>query len=106
MKLSEMAEKSREINALFEQTAPRPWTIEALITELTAEVGTLADSVMIKENYRRPRDTTELDLEDDIVDIIFLLFCIADHYHINIEDGYTKMLELTRAKLLKRMNKE
>jgi NTP pyrophosphatase (non-canonical NTP hydrolase) len=104
MKVSEMVEMTREITALFDKVVPRPWGIEAMVTELVGEVGTLADEVMIKEGYRPLREGDNLNLEDDLVDIIFMLIRIADYYSIDLERAYTRMIDETRRKLEKRIH--
>ena len=73
-----------------------------MVTELVGEVGTLADSIMILEDYRRPRNGEHIDLEDDIVDVLFMLIRIADHYKIDLESAYSKMIDQTREKLTER----
>lgn len=103
MKVSEMVEMTREVTRLFDITVPRPWGIEAMVTELVGEVGTLADSIMITEGYRRSREQNEIDLEDDVVDIMFMLIRIADYYNIDLEKAYTQMIDITRKKLNKRL---
>ena len=101
MLMSDLASQTREIVQLFEQIEPRPWTVEAMIVEVTSEVGTLADSIMIQEGYRRTRPQQEIDLEDDIGDVLFMLFRIAHYYAIDLESAYEKVLQHTRKKLEK-----
>ncbi len=103
MEVSKMVEMTQEITALFDKEVPRQWSIEAMMTELVAEVGTLADSIMIKEGYRHLRGENELDLEDDVVDILFMLIRIADFYHIDLDQAYPKMIDMTRKKLMNRL---
>jgi NTP pyrophosphatase (non-canonical NTP hydrolase) len=74
-----------------------------MVTELVGEVGTLADSIMIQEGHRPSRNGSRVDLEDDIVDIMFMLIRIADHYDIDIENAYKKMIKQTRRKLEDRL---
>jgi NTP pyrophosphatase (non-canonical NTP hydrolase) len=104
MELSKMIEMTREVEALFEMLNTKKWSIETKITELVGEVGTLADSIMIKEGYRSLRKGQKIDLGDDIVDIIFMLALIADHYCIDLEKTYENMIETTKAKLEKKIN--
>jgi NTP pyrophosphatase (non-canonical NTP hydrolase) len=98
MRVSDMVRITREITHLFDQYVGE-WDISVMLTELTGEVGTLADSIMIKEGHRRPRNDEPIDLEDDIVDVMFMLIRIADHYEIDLENAYKKMIQRTREKL-------
>ena len=70
----EATKLAKDLFELFGQTNQRQWTIETMMVELQAEVGTLSDSVMIKEGYRPIRDGDELDLADDLADVLFLCF--------------------------------
>lgn len=106
MQVAELIEKTREIIRLFKEVEPRAWGVEAMAVELTAETGTLADTIMIQEGYRRLRAGGEIDLEDDIVDIMFMLIRIADHYGIDIEAAYLKMLDITRTKIERRIQEK
>lgn len=103
MQVAELVELTRSLIKLFKQVEPRDWGIEAMAVELTAETGTLADSIMIQEGYRRMRQGGELDLEDDVVDIMFMLIRIADYYQIDLEAAYTRMIETTTAKVKARI---
>jgi NTP pyrophosphatase (non-canonical NTP hydrolase) len=103
--IQDLAQKTAELQDIFRKIENRPWDINAFLIELTAEVGTLADSIMIKEGYRELRpDQNPIDLEDDICDILFVLFMIADHYKINIGESYLSMINLTLKKLENKIN--
>ena len=103
MDISELVAMTREITVLFNSEVG-PWNASVLLTELTGELGTLADSIMIKEGHRKPRNDEPLDLDDDVVDVMFMLVRIADYYGIDIEHAYMTMLEQTREKLENRLN--
>ncbi len=98
--IHEIMEKTTGLQKLFRKIENKPWTIDTFIIELLAEAGTLADSIMIKEGYRNLRTGQKpIDLEDDICDILFVLFMIADYYEINIGNSYLSMIASTRSKL-------
>lgn len=98
--VDELVAKTTEIQQLFRQIEKRPWTVETFAIELAAEVGTLTDSIMIKEGYRNPRrGQDEIDLQDDISDVIFVLIMIANYYQIDIGESYMSMIDATRHKL-------
>lgn len=96
--MQELSKGTREITTLFDQLVG-PWNATTMMTELTAEIGTLADSVMITEGHRKPRPGEVIDLEDDITDVLFLLIRLADYYHINLDIAYHRMLNRTQQKL-------
>lgn len=95
--------QTRELQKRFDLLNSREWTIETYIIELMGETGSLADTIMLKENYRPIRAGQKpVNIADDIVDIIFLLVNIADHYGIDLEEAYKEMLKVTDEKLSKR----
>lgn len=98
MHVSEMMQMTREVADLFDEQVG-PWSVPVMLTELMAEVGTLADSLMIQEGYRRPRADVP-DLSDDVADILFMLLRIADAYHIEIASAYKEMIQRTRERLV------
>jgi NTP pyrophosphatase (non-canonical NTP hydrolase) len=102
LQVSDIVRMTREITRLFDQDVGE-WDVPVMLTELTGEVGTLADSIMIKEGYRLPGNGYHIDLEDDIVDVMFMLIRIADHYNIDLEKEYEKMIGITRQKLENRL---
>jgi NTP pyrophosphatase (non-canonical NTP hydrolase) len=103
MEVSDMMAMTRETTRLFDK-AVGPWDMSVMVTELVGEVGTLADSIMIKEKHRPARNGEEIDLEDDIVDVMFMLIRIADHYNIDVESAYEEMIEKTQRKLKDRLH--
>ncbi|MBE2266926.1 MAG: hypothetical protein IAE80_01755 [Anaerolinea sp.] len=100
MTVQEMIEKTKQLQQRFQtEQEQRPWTIDTYVMELLAEAGTLADTIVIKEGYRKLRANQDIDLEDDIADLLFVVFTIAEHYGISIEHAYQSMLDATFAKL-------
>jgi NTP pyrophosphatase (non-canonical NTP hydrolase) len=103
MTSKELIEQTRELQRRFSLLNNRTWTIETYVIELLGETGSLADSIMIQENYRQHRTGQKpINLADDIVDIIFILVNIADHYGIDLETAYKEMLKVTDEKLKQR----
>jgi NTP pyrophosphatase (non-canonical NTP hydrolase) len=99
MKISEMINMTIDTFNLYKSIIEKPWNIEAMIIELTGEVGTLADIIMIKEKYRKLRENQEIDIADSVVDIMFILICIAHYYNVDLETAYKKMIIKTKEKI-------
>lgn len=104
MDFTALMTETRELTRLFDQQVGS-WSVPVMVTELVAEVGTLADSIMIHEGYRRSRGDP-LDLHDDLADVLFMLLRIADHYQIDMERAYVEMLQRTRNALQAQKAKE
>ncbi|GHP00748.1 hypothetical protein KSF_107950 [Reticulibacter mediterranei] len=105
MKISEMVARTRDVTSLFDKLVG-PWDPTVMMTEMAGEVGTLADSIMIREGHRPPRDGVDVDLEDDIVDVLFMLVRIADHYGIDLERTYQIMILEVQQKLEHRLKEQ
>ncbi len=99
MTVQDLVERTVAIIGRFKKVEKRPWTPEACATELLAEAGTLADSIMIREGYRDRGPNHRVDLEDDVCDVLFMLVMICRHYDIDLNAAYDKMLQETDAKL-------
>ncbi len=104
MEMTTLITETRELAHLFDQQVG-PWPPAVMVTKLVAEVGTLADSIMIHEGYRRSRGDA-LDLHDDLADVLFMLLRIADHYQINIERAYVEMLQRAHSALQSQRRKD
>jgi NTP pyrophosphatase (non-canonical NTP hydrolase) len=104
--LKELTLTVRGTATLFDQLVG-PWNADIMMVELAAEVGTLADSIMIREGHRPPRSSLDdIDLEDDVADVLFMLVRIADHYNIDLDNAYERMICGTRRKLEKLMEEQ
>lgn len=102
-RVQDFIEWTQQLKEKFDALSTRKWTIESYMTELMAETGSLADSIMIQEQYRKRRPQQKpIDLADSIADIAFILHNIADHYHIDFEKAYLDMLKITENKLNQR----
>lgn len=98
--LEQLAEQTRDLQHLFRRFEERPWGIDALAIELVAEVGTLADSIMVEEGFRKGRPGRDpVDLADDISDVLLVLLTIANHYGVAVGKSYLSMINATREKL-------
>ena len=98
--IQDLIQRTAELQELFRKIENRPWTINTFAIELTAEVGTLADGIMIKDVSSKLRSGQKpVNLEDAICDVLFVVFMIADYYEINIEQSYLSMIDSTRRKL-------
>lgn len=104
--LNDIIEKTTDVVSLFSNFEKRKWNIEAMMIELMAEVGTLADTIMMQQKYRSYRaDENDIDLEDDICDIFFVLIMISTYFEINLGEAYLKMINNTKDKLKLKLSK-
>ena len=96
----EIIQRTCELRELFKRLESPEWCVETLAVELMAEVGTLADSIMIAGQRRKPRrGSAAPDLGDDIADVLFVLLVLAAECNVDVEAAYLEMIEATRKKL-------
>lgn len=67
-----------------------------LVTDLSRTVGILADSVLVTEKKRLPR---QVRLAHDITDVLYMLISISDHYNIDLERVWNEWSQQTRTRL-------
>jgi len=99
MTIEDLVQETMRLRERFQRQEKREWTIEVMATELMAEVGTLADCIMIKEGYRKSRTGELVNFADELADVLFVVVLIAQHYGIEIEGAYLSMLKATHRKL-------
>ena len=82
----------------FQKIEGKPWGVEGAVIELVKQVGQLSALVMNREGYYFP-DRDKLDakytatddkLADELVDIMFAVVRIADHYGIDLVAANSK----------------
>lgn len=99
MDFSQAVKETKRLTDLFETRIElKNWDIMAMVIELTAEVGDLADSIMMHEGYRPLRVGDKIDIQDDIVDILFMIIRIANHYEIDLGKAYRYLIQEVDAK--------
>ena len=98
--IEDFAKRSKKMVERYAKGEPKRWTMEGTTLELMTEVGDLTDYILRKEYYK-PNVYQELDyhIEDELCDIMFVLFRIADAYKIDLSEAYQKMLDLMEERL-------
>jgi NTP pyrophosphatase (non-canonical NTP hydrolase) len=93
--LTDLAEINRTIAAAFDDREQRPWGAEALLIELSKQVGDLARAVLTTEHYyvpdreNDPRYGGARDrIADELADILYCVLRMADHYDLNLEEAH------------------
>ena len=103
MAFEELKVRSRTLAERFKKIEPRRWTIEGSTMELATEVGDLTELVLRKEYFKQNiYDDIEYQIQDEIADILFVLFRIADYYNIDLDRAYEEMERLVSERLKSR----
>jgi NTP pyrophosphatase (non-canonical NTP hydrolase) len=83
------------------EVEPSRWTAEGTVLELTRQIGDLSELTLKKKFYEQKGDKKNLDTEiaDELVDILLIVFFIADQYGIDLDQAMEKTLENLEQKL-------
>jgi NTP pyrophosphatase (non-canonical NTP hydrolase) len=91
----DLAEINRTVAAAFDDREQRPWGAEALVIELSKQVGDLARAVLTTEHYylpdreNDPRYGGHRDrIADELADILYCVLRLADHYSVDLEEAH------------------
>ena len=69
------------------------WPPLSMLAAVTEEVGELAREINDREGYKKKRaaDNTSLGLE--LADVIFSVVCIANYYHVDLDEAFRAVME-------------
>lgn len=76
------------------------WSIHNRFVELVEEVGELANAIQTEEGFKSKK-RKKAEITNSICDILYGIFLISDHYNIDLDEEYPKVLQEieTRRKL-------
>jgi NTP pyrophosphatase (non-canonical NTP hydrolase) len=93
--------KARELMSKIAEVEPSRWTDEGSVLELTRQVGDLSELTLKKKFYELRGSGENLDTEiaDELVDILLIIFYLADQYKLDLDQSLEKALENLDRKL-------
>ncbi|UCE44024.1 MAG: hypothetical protein JSV57_00565 [Candidatus Bathyarchaeota archaeon] len=78
-----------KINKRFDQKRGRPWDPFVMVTDLLEEAGETAAVVKGLEGFKPPDKTkTKEMLATELSDMLYIIFVLAEHYEINLEEKF------------------
>jgi hypothetical protein len=83
-----------------------PWDPCALVAGLCVNVGSLAETVMIMEKKRHPREGTSVHIAQNIAGTLYALIELSATYEIDLERAWNETLQAGSLKLAKLESKE
>jgi NTP pyrophosphatase (non-canonical NTP hydrolase) len=93
--LVQLIEINRQVAAAFDQREQRAWGVEAILIELSKQVGDLARAVLTAEHYYLPdREANPSYAADgggignELADILYCVMRVADEYGIDLEAAH------------------
>ncbi len=69
------------------------WPPLSLLAAVTEETGELAREINDREGYKKKRVPNEANLGLELADLLFGLVCIANYYHVNLDDAFRAVLQ-------------
>lgn len=93
MDLISAQERSKAVNKRFMQTRKINWKPEVMVADMAEEFGELARSILVDRGFKIKKCKQVEDLADCLCDILFDIFMIANHYGIDMETEYGKVLQ-------------
>jgi NTP pyrophosphatase (non-canonical NTP hydrolase) len=69
------------------------WPPLSMLAALTEETGELAREINHREGYKKKRVADNADLSMELADVLYSLVCIANYYHIDLEEAFKATLK-------------
>ena len=69
------------------------WRPLSMLAALIEEVGELAREINHREGFKKKRTHDNADLGLELADTLYSLICIANYYHIDMDEAFKAVLE-------------
>jgi len=79
----------RKINDVLDKQRGSGWTPFVMVTDLLEEAGEVASVVKGLEGFKPPeKPKTKEMLATELSDLLYIIFVLAEHYGINLEEAF------------------
>jgi NTP pyrophosphatase (non-canonical NTP hydrolase) len=79
----------RKINEKLDPNRGKGWTPFVIVTDLLEEAGEVASVVKGLEGFKPPeKPKTKEMLATELSDMLYIIFILAEHYGINLEEVF------------------
>jgi len=79
----------RKINEKLDPNRGKGWTPFVMVTDLLEEAGEVASVVKGLEGFKPPeKPKTKEMLATELSDLLYIIFILAEHYGINLEESF------------------
>src|SRR3989344_5251178 len=89
MRLNEAVIKTQKV---VDKMPGEKWGVYQRFNDLVEEIGELANSIQVKEGWKT-KNRAKSEFIDSACDVLYSIFLIADHYNINLDKEYPKVLK-------------
>lgn len=79
----------RKINDQVDPARGKGWTPFVMVTDLLEEAGEVAGTIKGLEGFKPPeKPKTKEMLATELSDLLYMIFVLAEHYSINLEETF------------------
>jgi NTP pyrophosphatase (non-canonical NTP hydrolase) len=79
----------RKINERLDPNRGKSWTPFVMVTDLLEEAGEVASAIKGLEGFKPPeKPKTKEMLATELSDLLYMIFVLAEHYGINLEEAF------------------
>jgi len=79
----------RKINDQLDPERGKTWTPFVMVTDLLEEAGEVASVVKGLEGFKPPeKPKSKETLATELSDLLYIIFVLAEHYGINLEESF------------------
>jgi NTP pyrophosphatase (non-canonical NTP hydrolase) len=79
----------KKINAKLDAERGKPWDPFVMVTDMLEEAGEVAAVVKGLEGFKPPeKPKTKEMLVKELSDLLFIIFVLAEHYGVNLEETF------------------
>lgn len=81
----------RKINDVLDVERGKTWTPFVMVTDLLEEAGEVAAAVKGLEGFKPPeKPKTKEMLAIELSDLVYMIFVLAEHYGIELEEAFVQ----------------
>ncbi|HTY74000.1 MAG TPA: nucleotide pyrophosphohydrolase, partial [Candidatus Nanoarchaeia archaeon] len=88
-----LASVQKTVNDWISQFEEGYWPPLSMLAAVTEEMGELAREINHREGYKKKRQGCDADLGLELADVLFSLVCIANYYHVDLDEAFKSVLE-------------
>ena len=79
----------KRINERLDPERGKAWTPFVMIADLLEEAGEVAADIKGLEGFKPPeKEKTKEMLATELSDMLYIIFVLAEHYNINLEESF------------------
>jgi NTP pyrophosphatase (non-canonical NTP hydrolase) len=78
------------------------WPPLSMLAAVVEETGELAREINDKEGFKKKRSPENSKLNLELADLLFSIVCIANYYHIDLDDAFKEVMEKYTKRDMKR----